>query len=296
MRVGLIGTGHMGNPIARHLLRAGHSLSVSDLRREAAADLIELGATWADNAAGVAAASDVVFTSLPGPADVDEAVLGEGGVLEAAHPGLIHVDLSTNLPSAVRRLAALEQVRGVSFLEAPLSGLVAGAEAGTLTVFAGGDYGAFEAVKPLLDAFCANVFHVGGAGLGNIMKLTNNIMVHASALVVQEALALAVKAGIDPMAAYRMWDVSSSSRFVQEIPSILRRDFDNPTFTLALAAKDIGLCLEAARELAVPMSVGAAAAQVYTRALARGYGGVQRVGGTLLTIEEEAGIRIGGSV
>lgn len=292
MRIGFIGTGHMGNPISRHLIRAGHQLSVHDLRPQAAANLIELGASWAESPAAVARDSEVVFTSLPGPAEVDAAVLGEQGLLEAARQGLVHVDLTTSLPSAVRRLARLEAARGVAFVEAPLSGLVAGAEAGTLTVFAGGDAVDVERVRPLLQTFGSHVFHVGEVGLGNIMKLTNNIMVHASALVWQEALALAVKAGIEALKAYEMWNVSSSSRFVQEIPAVLQRDFYNPTFTLALAAKDIGLCVEAARELAVPMSIGAAAAQVYTRALARGHGGVQRVGGTFLTIEEEAGIRI----
>ena len=105
MNVGFIGTGHMGNPIVRHLIKGGHSLTVHDKRQEATANLIELGATWADHPAAVAEVSDVIFTSLPGPPEVEDAVLGANGLLETARPGTIHVDLTSNLPSAVRRIA-----------------------------------------------------------------------------------------------------------------------------------------------------------------------------------------------
>jgi 3-hydroxyisobutyrate dehydrogenase-like beta-hydroxyacid dehydrogenase len=282
----------MGNPIARHLIRAGHQLVVHDRRAEAAANLLELGATWADDPRSVATQSEVVFTSLPGPPQVDEAVLGDDGILAGAQGGTIHVDLTTNLPSAVRRIAAIEEARGVSFLEAPLSGLVAGAEAGTLTIFVGGDAKTLEVVRPLLEAFGKTIFHVGAIGRGNIMKLTNNMIIHASALLVQEALALGVKAGFEPEELYEMWNASSSSRFVQEIPTLLEGNYENPNFTLALAAKDIGLCVEAGRDLAVPMTVASAASQVYTRSVARGYGHLQRQGGTLLTIQAETGVEI----
>jgi 3-hydroxyisobutyrate dehydrogenase-like beta-hydroxyacid dehydrogenase len=292
MRVGMIGTGHMGNPIARHLITSGNELAIYDRVQEATANLIELGATWVDDPGSVAAQCEVVFTSLPGPPEVDEAVLGEQGILAGAKLGTIHVDLTTNLPSSVRRIASIEEARGVSFLEAPLSGLVAGAEAGTLTIFVGGDSRTLETVRPLLEAFGKTIFHVGAVGRGNIMKLSNNMIIHASALLVQEALALGVKAGFDPMELYEMWNASSSSRFVQEIPTLIEGDYENPSFTLALAAKDIGLCVEAARDLAVPMSVASAASQVYTRSVARGYGRLMRQGGTLMTIEDEADVKI----
>jgi 3-hydroxyisobutyrate dehydrogenase-like beta-hydroxyacid dehydrogenase len=233
-----------------------------------------------------------VFTSLPGPPEVDSAVLGSGGLLEGAKPGMIHVDLSSNLPSAVRRLEQIEGARGLGFLDAPLSGMVTGAEAGTLTVFVGGDEKTLAAVKPLLETFGKNIFHVGPqVGMGNILKLTNNMMIHASSLLVQEALAIGVKAGIDANRLYEIWNVSSSSRFVQGIPRLLERNFDNPSFTMALTAKDVGLCVEAARELNVPTTVAAAASQVYVRSMARGLGD-KLMSATLITIEEEAGIKI----
>ena len=292
MRLGFIGTGHMGNPIARHLIRAGNELVVFDRRPEASANLIELGAAWGESASGVASQVEVVFTSLPGPPEVDEAVLGDEGILAGARAGTVHVDLSSNLPSSVRRLARIEASRSVTFLDAPVSGMVTGAEAGTLAVFVGGDAKAFEVVQPLLSTFGGNVFHVGGTvGMGNIVKLSNNLMTIASGLLVYEALALGVKAGLDAQKLYEMWNVSSSSRYVQGVPRMLERQWDDPSFALALAAKDLGLAVESGRELAVPLTVTAAASQLYTRAVARGLGG-KSPQAVLQVVEEEAGTKI----
>ena len=291
MRLGFIGTGHMGNPIARHLIRAGNELVVFDRRPEASANLIELGAAWGESASGVASQVEVVFTSLPGPPEVDEAVLGDEGILAGARAGTVHVDLSSNLPSSVRRLARIEASRSVTFLDAPVSGMVTGAEAGTLAVFVGGDAKAYEMVRPLLQTFGGNVFHVGPVGNGNIVKLSNNLMTIASGLLVYEALALGVKAGLDAQKLYEMWNVSSSSRYVQGVPRMLERQWDDPSFALALAAKDLGLAVESGRELAVPLTVTAAASQLYTRAVARGLGG-KSPQAVLQVVEEEAGTKI----
>jgi 2-hydroxymethylglutarate dehydrogenase len=291
MKLGFIGTGHMGNPITRHLLKAGHDVAVYDKRQETTANLIELGAVWGESPAGVAEASEVVFTSLPGPPEVDDAVLGENGLLDGAKSGMLHVDLSSNLPSAVQRLSRIERAKGLDFMDAPLSGMVTGAEEGTLTVFVGAEEATLERARPLLEHFGKNIFHVGPVGTGNILKLTNNMMIHASSLLVQEALAIGVKAGIDPEKLYDIWNVSSSSRFVQGIPRLLERNFDNPSFTLALTAKDVGLCVEAAREMNVPATVASAASQVYVRSMARGLGD-KLMSASLITIEEEAGVKI----
>jgi 3-hydroxyisobutyrate dehydrogenase-like beta-hydroxyacid dehydrogenase len=291
MRVGFIGTGHMGNPIARHLIRAGHELTVFDKRQETTANLIELGATWGDSPAAVAEKSEVIFTSLPGPPEVDDAVLGTNGILSTAKAGAIHVDLTSNLPSAVRRISQIEAGHGLGFIDAPLSGMVIGAEQGTLTVFVGGEEQTLNAVRPLLEAFGKNIFHVGPVGTGNILKLTNNMIIHSSSLIIQEALAIGVKAGIDAERLYEIWNQSSSSRLVQGIPRLLERQFDNPSFTLALTAKDVGLCVEAAREMNVPTTVAAAASQVYIRSMARGLGD-KLMSASLITIEEEAGVKI----
>jgi len=291
MKLGFIGTGHMGNPITRHLLKAGHDVTVYDKRQESTANLIELGAVWGESPAGVAEASEVVFTSLPGPPEVDDAVLGENGILDGAKAGTLHVDLSSNLPSAVQRLSRIEHAKGLDFMDAPLSGMVIGAEEGTLTIFVGAEEATLERARPLLQHFGKNIFHVGPVGTGNILKLTNNMMIHASSILVQEALAIGVKAGIDAEKLYDIWNVSSSSRFVQGIPRLLERNFDNPSFTLALTAKDVGLCVEAAREMNVPATVASAASQVYVRSMAKGLGD-KLMSATLITIEDEAGVKI----
>lgn len=290
-KVGFIGTGHMGNPMARHLIAAGNELVVHDLHEEAAANLLELGAVWAESPAAVARQCTVVFTSLPGPADVEGVATAPDGILAGAAFGLIHVDLSSNSPAAVRRLAAIEAERGVTLLDAPVSGAVRGAEAGTLAVMVGGDAKAFETVKPLFASFGTNVFHLGENGRGSLMKLMNNIISLGTSLLTQEVLALGVKAGFDPMQLHEVWNVSSASRWVQGLPGLLDRGWDDPTFTLALSAKDIGLCLEAARDLQVPMTVGSAVGQVFTRSLARGLG-AKGPTATLITIEEEAGVKV----
>ena len=289
MKVGFIGTGHMGNPMAGHLVRAGHEVMVHDKRQEATANLIEMGATWADSPAEAAENSEVVFTSLPGPPEVDEAALGDKGILAGARAGMIHVDLSSNLPSAAKRLALVSAAKGVGFLDAPVSGMVTGATEGTLTVFVGGDEKTIELVKPLLETFGKNIFHMGPVGTGAIAKLTNNLMVNAIPLIIDEALVLGVKAGIDPRRLYEVWNLSSSSRFVQAVPRLLERNFGNPSFALALSSKDLGLAVESGRELGVPVT--AAAAQVLTRSVAASLGD-KSPGAVLITIEEGAGIKV----
>lgn len=291
MKAGFIGTGQIGQPMAKRLIEAGHDLVVHDLREQACADLLELGATWADSPATVAKQCPIVFTSLPGPPEVESVALGKYGILAGALPDLIHVDLSSNSPSAIRRLAALEAERGVTLLDAPVSGGVGGAREGTLAVMVGGDQRAFETVKPLLEAFGQNIFYVGESGRGSLVKLMNNTIVLGAGLLLQEVLALGVKANFDPMQLYEIWNVSSSARQVQGLPRLLERDWEEPTFSLALAAKDIGLCLEAARELQVPMTVGSAVGQVFTRSLVHGLG-AKGLQATLVTIEEEAGVRV----
>src|SRR6266550_2884050 len=200
MQIGFIGTGHMGNPMVRRLMRAGYELVVHDRRQETTANLVELGARWADSPADAASQTEIVFTSLPGPAEVDEVVLGEKGLLDGAKAGTVHVDLTSSLPSAARRLSSIEAARGVTFLEAPVSDMVSGAigaEEARLTVFVGGDPAVLEKVRPMLETSSKHVFHTGEIGSGNVVKLTNNMISLGSSVLIQEALAVGVKAGLD---------------------------------------------------------------------------------------------------
>ncbi len=291
MKAGFIGTGNMGNPMARNLIKGGVELMVNDVRKEACANLIELGATWADTPKEIAQQCEIVFTSLPGPRQVDEVALAGEGLYAGATQGMVHIDLSSNSLSAVRRLAGLAAQQGIGFLDAPVSGGIAGAEAGTLSVMVGGEQSTFNTVKPLLDMLGQNVFYLGEVGAGTIHKLTNNMLALGQALLLQEVITMGVKAGFDTKSLHSVWSVSSGRGQAALMPNVLKRNWENPFFSLALSAKDIGLCLEAARDLEVPMPVANAIGQWYTRSLVRGRGNLSWFA-TLGTIEEDAGVTV----
>ena len=290
MRVGFIGTGSIGEPIGRQLL-AGNELVVHDARPEAAAGLRELGAEWADSPRDVAATSRVVVTSLPGPAEVEAVVTGPDGLLAATQPGDIHIDLSSNSLAMVQRLHAEEGARGVIYLDCPVTGGVRRARRGALTILASGDRDAFDRVEPLLQAIGEHVFYVGEAGSGCLTKLVNNLIVLCSGQLVQEGLILGAKLGLDPARLHEMLKVGSAAPHVGLMPYMLGRRFEDPTFTLALASKDVGLALEAARDAGVAMPVTAAAHQTYLAAIARGLGD-QSFLATQIPLEQGAGVEV----
>ena len=195
---GFIGTGNIGNPMARNLIEAGHQLVIYDLRPEVMENLLELGAESAESCAEVASRCSTVFSSLPGPPEIEAAITSADGILAGASPGDVHVDLSSNSITTVRRLAQLEAAAGVSYIDAPVTGGVPGAESGTLTVLGSGDADAFERVRPLLDPIGSNIFHLGEAGAGCLFKLLNNVIILCGNQIVQEALVLGTKVGLDP--------------------------------------------------------------------------------------------------
>lgn len=291
MDVGFIGLGNMGNPMARNLIRAGHQLVVHDLRENAAANLIELGARWADSPKAVAEQCRVVFTSLPGPPEVERVVLGPDGVLAGAQRGSVLFDLSSNAPPVIRRIAAQAADHGVTVLDAPVSGGVSGAEKGTLAVMVGGEREAFEAHRELLGAIGANVFHLGPVGNGSIVKLMNNLIALSIGPLLDEAVVVGAKAGIPPATLFEVMSVSSAGPLVRGLPRLFRRAFDDANFALALARKDVGLAVAAGRDLGVPMPVAAAVEQVYEWAKGNGLGGKNSLA-TLLLYEQAAGVEI----
>jgi 3-hydroxyisobutyrate dehydrogenase-like beta-hydroxyacid dehydrogenase len=291
MDVGFIGTGNIGNPMARNLIRAGHQLVVNDLRPEAAANLLELGARWAESPKSVAEQCGVIFTSLPGPPEVERVVLGADGILEGARPGTVLFDLSSNSPAAARAVAAQAAERGVTMLDAPVSGGVSGAERATLAVMVGGDKAAFDSHHGLLEAIGGNIFHLGENGAGCVVKLMNNLIALSIGPLLAEAVVVGAKAGISPDTLFQVMSVSSAGPLVRGLPRLFARQFDEPTFTLNLAAKDVGLAVTAGRELAVPMPVAAAVEQVYLWAKGNGLGEKNSLA-TLLLYEEAAGVEV----
>jgi 3-hydroxyisobutyrate dehydrogenase-like beta-hydroxyacid dehydrogenase len=291
MDVGFIGLGNMGNPIARNLIRAGHQLVVHDLRESAGANLIELGARWAESPKAVAEQCRVIFTSLPGPPEVERVVLGPDGVLAGAAHGSVLFDLSSNAPPVIRRIAAQAADHGVTVLDAPVSGGVSGAEKATLAVMVGGERTAFEAHRELLGAIGANVFHLGPVGNGSIVKLMNNLIALSIGPLLDEAVVVGAKAGIPPATLFEVMSVSSAGPLVRGLPRLFRRNFEDASFALALARKDVGLAVAAGRDLGVPMPVAAAVEQVYEWAKGNGLGDKNSLA-TLLLYERAAGVEI----
>ena len=274
MKVGFIGTGNMGNPMAGNLVKAGHQVTVHDLRREAATNLLEMGAQWADSPREAVLGNEVVFTSLPVPRDVEAVVLGEDGILEGAAEGSIYVDLSTNSPTVVRRLHQIGAERGVTVLDAPVSGGVYGAAAATLAVMVGGDEAVFHRIKPTLDAIGRHVVYCGPIGSGSICKICNNLMSMGTGVLLAEALTLGVKSGVDLEV---LADVIANSsggckRLTEKFPRYLFQGNFEPGFATALAAKDVRLATDLGREYGIPMELSNLVDQRYVEAMHRGWG------------------------
>jgi len=289
--VGFIGTGTIGAPMAKRLLDAGHALVVCDRVESATAPLVAAGAVRGASPREVAAACRVVFTSLPGPREVEEVATGKGGLLEGARAGDVHVDLSTSAFDAVRTLAAREAEAGVHLVDAPVSGGTIGAAQGTLTVMASGERAAFERVEPLLGAFGKNIFYLGESGSGTLTKLVNNAIFLCGGLLVQETFAMAAKAGLDPNRLLEVVQKSSGAAYAGLAKLLLGRGFDNAFFQLALAEKDVALALASARGLGVPMPVIESAHATYARALELGLG-KKLFAATLLAVEDAAGVEV----
>ena len=272
MRIGFIGIGNMGKLMSINLLRAGYQLTVYDIREEAMKAPLRLGAKAAKNPKEVAQTSDIILTSLPTPEALEEVVLGLNGVLEGARKGSILVDTSTVSPSTIKKIWAKAKYRGLMVLEAPVSGGVIGAEAGTLTVIVGGDKPVFDKCHEILKVIGENIYHVGELGSGNTVKLVNNLISLVNVVVLSEGMVLGVKAGVDPETLKNVIKVSSGNSYAIEVklPKYISKGEFKPGFALELACKDLGLALDLGREIGVPLFVTSVARQVYELARARG--------------------------
>jgi len=295
MKIGFIGLGNMGGPMALNLMKAGHTLVVHDARREAAKPHLEGGATWADSPQAAAHGMELVLTSLPGPPEVEAVALGPNGIIHGANPGTIYADLSTNSPTVMRRIAAAFKDRGVHVLDAPVSGGAIGAKRGTLQVMVGGDESIFREVKDVFRGFGNSVGYMGPIGAGSIAKLVHNMISIVSRSLVAEGFTLGVKAGVKPEAlleAIRGASFGQGLMLSHMIPDIVfKGDFDSVRFALKLARKDVGLATALAREYDVPMPLATAGEQQLIECLARGWGERDSTAPWLLQ-EERAGVAV----
>jgi len=273
MRVGVIGLGIMGVPIARNLLRAGHALTVHTRTRARAAELLAGGATWAESPAAVAAAVDALVTMLPDTPDVEAVIAGPGGVLAGARAGLLAIDMSTIDPAAARALAERAAVAEVALLDAPVSGGEQGAIAGTLSIMVGGDAAAFERAAPLFAALGKRITHMGGPGQGQMTKLVNQVVGAGTLAAVAEGVLLAAEAGLDPAAMVTALGggAAASWMLAEQAPRMQRRDFA-PGFMVRLQQKDLRLALASAERLGVQLPLTAIAQLLFSAVEARGGG------------------------
>ena len=280
--------------MAANLQAAGHTVIVHDVRQAAASNLVDAGATWAATPAEVARSSEVVFLSLPHPADVDEVMTGPHGVLAGAASGSTVVDLSTNEPALARRLAAAAAEQGVAFLDAPVSGGVAGARRGRLAVMVGGDADTFEATRPLLDLIGSRIFHVGAVGAGCVVKLLNNLLFFINLLGSTEALVVGAKAGVDPEVLRQVVQAGSGGSFVWDFATrAVLDDKLTPSFTVALAAKDVSLATALADDLGVDVPMGELAQRLILGHRDADHGS-EDVLSVVTMIEEQAGFTVRG--
>jgi 3-hydroxyisobutyrate dehydrogenase len=292
LSTGFIGVGNMGNPMAVNVLKAGFPMTVFDVNARAMENLIQAGARKAGSASETVDGADIVLTSLPASPDVEAVYLEPGGLVERARPGTILIDLSSVLPSTPRKIEPRAKVRGVHFLEAPVSGGVTGARAATLAIMVGGDAEPLARARPVLRAIGPHIFHVGAVGTGNTMKAINNMMSCVNALAMMEGLVLGVKAGLDPLTIYEVVKASSgASKALERIPrAILPRDFA-PGFKVALMNKDLDTFNSIARELHVPVSFSNVAQRYEQAALAAGLG-EQDTSSVLMIIERLAAAQV----
>jgi len=294
MKIGFIGVGNIGAPIAGQLLAVGHALVVHDARREAATALIDAGARWSPSPAALAAQCDAVATCLPGPAQMEEVCLGPDGIVAHLKPGALYIDHTTNAPALVRRVHAMLAAREVAMLDAPVSGGMEGAGTRDLLVMAGGDKAAFERARPLLDAVAKRVIYTGGIGTGSIAKIMHNSASFTLDLVLAECWTVGMKAGIDAATIVHVFNEAAlghqMSLKVRLPATYLKGDFA-PRFSLALAKKDLGLALDLARATETPMRFAALCEQELIEAIGRGW--AERDASIALTLQEErAGVRV----
>jgi 3-hydroxyisobutyrate dehydrogenase len=294
MKIGFIGLGTMGGPMASSLAAAGHQLYVNDLRAEAMAPHISAGAIAKPTAREIGEAAEVVFTSLPGPVEFQDVTIGPNGLIHGMKPGTVLFDLTTNAPSTIRGVHPIFKNRGVHLLDAPVSGGPKGAKTRTLAIWVGGDQEIYDRFEPLLRDIGDQPAYIGAIGVASVAKLVHNCAGYAIQTALAEVFTMGVKGGVDPLVLWRVVRqgfVGRARVFDRLGEQFLPGIFDPPNFTLRLAHKDVSLATSLGRELAVPMRLSNLALEELTEAVNRGWSERDsRV--AMLLQEERAGVEI----
>ncbi len=294
MRVGFIGLGLMGSGISANLKKAGHQMVVHDARREAAEKICAAGAEWAGSPKEVAAATEVVFTSLPGPPQFEAVVKGENGLLAGMQRGQPLFDFSTNSPTVVRAIAPLFAERGAVLLDSPVSGGPGGAASGKMAIWVGGDEEVFKRYRHVLDAAGDQVAYIGPIGAASVAKLVHNLSGYMIQTALAEAFTMGVKAGVDPLTLWKAVRNGVTGRrrtFDGLADNFLLDVYDPPRFALKLAHKDVSLATQVGKEMGVPMRLANLTLEEMTEALARGWAGRDSRSSMILQ-KERAGVEM----
>ena len=291
MRVGFIGLGMMGKGMAANLQKAGHDLVVHDLSRAAAEPFLTKGAVWANSPKQVAEQTEVIFTSLPVPADVESVALGANGLIEGMRPDTAFFDMSTNSVAVVRKIHAIFAEKNLYMLDSPVSGGPGGAASGKMAIWVGGDEQIFNRHKRVLDAMGDQAAYIGPIGSGSIAKLVHNCTSAVLGVALAEVFTMGIKAGVEPL---ELWEAvrqgaTGRQRTFDRLGRFLSGQHDPADFALRLLHKDVGLAVGLGREVGVPMRLANMAYEELTEAMNRGWGTRNSTVGQLLQVER-AGI------
>ena len=292
INIGFIGLGNMGTGMCLNIIKNGYEVTVHDINKDSAVSALEMGAVWANSPKELAQKSDVIFTSLPGPKEVEAVSVGEQSILDGIDEGSIWVDLSTSSPNLIQTLHETFASKGAKVMDAPVSGGVTGAESGRLAIMVGGDEETFNNLKSVLESFGDRVTYTGPIGTGTICKLMNNAFQYGMEVLLSESLTLGVKAGVNTQKLVECLRNGGGGRGnilnVTFPQTYLKGKFDPPRFKLTGAQKDVSLALELARQHDVPMASATHTYNEMTSAINRGWGDLDsRV--SLLLQEERAG-------
>lgn len=293
MIIGFIGLGAMGKPMAMNLVKSGYSVVVNDVMEDAVTELVKAGATKANVPREVGEKSDVVITMLPNSSIVEAVLTGENGVLEGIKAGATIIDMSSVSPGSTKKMVKLAEAKAVSYLDAPVSGGVAGAAAGKLTIMVGGPDDVVEKCQPILEKMGTKIYHVGQVGTGDAAKIVNNLLLGVNMAAVAEALVLGAKAGLNPETMLEIISVSSGNSYALQAKAekfIFNGNFE-PGFAVDLQYKDLELATQTGKELGVPMVLTNLTQQVYEQARASELGR-KDISAIITVLEKMAGVEV----